>query len=209
MKVAGVRRGVVGVAACCLGVVVLAGCGEERAGGSGAPSGSASPSTAEEYAEAARTKHDRAWPGVAEKCRGVPAEPGVGASPSVSERAADEPLPENPKYAENHAYKQTTDVSPDELCRGEAHAALISAALDGADPADLKDEKRIRLVLEDLGYDPGTVTAQQAGASAVAWDVMVAGAGPCISGNTGWPGEIDVHGVYMEGTGCTEPAGGH
>lgn len=202
MTVAGVRRGAVALAAVCLGAVVAAGCGEES--GSGTASGSGSPSSAEEYAEAARTEHDRAWPDVAEKCRDVPAEPSAAASDGGDSGAG----PENPKYAENHAYKQTTDVSPDELCRGEAHAALIDAALRDADPADLKDEKRIRLLLEDLGYAPDTVSAQQAGPSAVGWDVTVAGAGPCISGNTGWPGETDVHGVYMEG-GCTEPVGGH
>lgn len=204
MKVGGVRRGAVALAAVCLGAVVAAGCGEESGSGAGAPSGSGSPSTAEEYAEATRTEHDRAWPGVAEKCRDVQPEPAAEASAGEDPGAA----PENPKYAENHAYKQTTDVSPGELCRGEAHAALIDAALQDAVPADLKDERRIRRVLEDLGYAPDTVSAQQAGASAVGWDVMVAGAGPCISGNTDWPGEIDVHGVYMEG-GCTEPAGGH
>ncbi len=209
MRAGRVRRGAVAVVAGCAGLVLAVGCGEERAGGSGAPSGSASPSTAEEYAEASRAEHDRAWPDVAEKCRDVPTGPPAAASPSDGRPADDEPPPENPKYAENHAYKQTTDVSAGELCRGEAHAARIAAALDDADPADVKDERGIRRVLEDLGYTPDTVNARQAGATGVGWDVLVDGAGPCISGNTDRPGEIDVHGVYMEGTGCTEPAGGH
>ncbi|MEO3765098.1 hypothetical protein [Streptomyces sp. B8F3] len=199
------RRGAVAVVAVCLGAVVAAGCGEESGSGSGpgTPSSSGSPSTPEEYAEATRKEHDRAWPDIARQCRDVRPE-------RTAEAAAgdDGAVPENPKYGENNAYKQTTDVSPDEQCRGDAHAVRIAAALKDATPAGLKDERQIRLVLEDLGYATDTVTAQRAGASAVAWDVMVAGAGPCISGNTDWPDEIDVHGVYMEG-GCTEPAGGH
>ncbi|WP_240662344.1 hypothetical protein [Streptomyces sp. WAC 06738] len=198
-------RGFGFLAAVCAGAVLLAGCGEESGSGTGTgmPSGGGSPSTAEEYAEATRQEHDRAWPGIARKCRDVRPEPTAAA-----EGEGEGGVPENPKYGENNAYKQTTDVTPDELCRGEAHAARIAAALEDAAPAGPKDERQIRRVLEDLGYATDTVTARQAGASAVAWDVMVAGAGPCISGNTDWPGEIDVHGVYMEG-GCTEPVGGH
>jgi hypothetical protein len=197
------RRGAVAVVAVFLGAVVAAGCGEESGAdsGPGTPSSGGSPSSPEEYAEAARKEHDRAWPDVAEKCRDVRPEPTAGAGEGG-------PVPENPKYGENNAYKQTTEVSPDEQCRGEAHAARIAAALDDVAPADLKDERRIRLALEDLGYAAETVSAYQSGPSAVGWDVTVAGAGPCISGNTDWPGETDVHGVYMEG-GCTEPTGGH
>ncbi|WBB57732.1 hypothetical protein O7599_18780 [Streptomyces sp. WMMC500] len=203
MGMPGVRRGGVAVVAVCLGAVVAAGCGEESGSrsGAGTPSGGGSPSTAEEYADAARAEHDRAWPDVAEKCRDVRAEP------SAETSAGDHPEPENPKYAENNAYKQTTDVAPDELCRGEAHAARIAAALDDAALADPGDERAVRLVLRDLGYAEDRVSTQVA-ASAVGWDVMVAGAGPCISGSTDFPDDIDVHGVYMEG-GCTEPAGGH
>ncbi|WBB57733.1 hypothetical protein O7599_18785 [Streptomyces sp. WMMC500] len=170
------------------------------------PDGSASPSTAEEYARAARTEHDRAWPGIAEKCRGLPTE----ATPEPSKTPADDigPPPENPKWAENHAFKQTFPVSPDEQCRGDVHAARIGAGLKAAAPADLKDARRTRHVLEDLGYD-GSVYAKPAGPGAVAWDVTVTGTGPCVSGNTAYgAGEIEVHGRYMEG-GCTEPVGGH
>ncbi|MEO3839534.1 hypothetical protein [Streptomyces sp. CNZ287] len=196
-------RGFGVLAAVCAGAVLLAGCGEESgsATGTGTPSSGGSPSTAEEYAEATRKEHDRAWPGIARKCRDVRPEPTARAE-------GEEGVPENPKYGENNAYKQTTDVTPDELCRGEAHAARIAAALEDAAPADLRDEERTRRLFEDLGYGPDTVSARQNDAALVWWDVMVAGAGPCISGNTDPAAGIDVHGVYMEG-GCTEPVGGH
>ncbi|AUH44963.1 hypothetical protein CXR04_17245 [Streptomyces sp. CMB-StM0423] len=189
--------------------MVAAGCGEESGAdsgpgsGTGTPSGGGSPSTAEEYAEATRKEHDRAWPDVARECRDVRPEP----SEAVGD-GGEGAVPENPKYGENNAYKQTTDVTPDELCRGEAHAVRIAAALKDAAPADLKDEERIRRLFEDLGYTGDTVSARQNDGGLVWWDVLVAGAGPCISGNTDPAAEIDVHGVYMEG-GCTEPAGGH
>lgn len=209
-------RGRSSVVAVCLGAVLVAGCGTESGSkdgpgpGSGAgaseASGSASPSTAEEYEAAAREEHDSAWPAIAEKCRDVPPEPTAAASGSPADGSG--PQPENPKWAENHAYKQTTDMSPAEQCRGEAHAALIGAALKDAAPADLGDERRTLRVIEGLGYARDTVGARQAGPDAVAWNVFVAGAGPCISGSTGPDGGIEVHGAYLEG-GCVEPVGGH
>ncbi|MFF0726106.1 hypothetical protein [Streptomyces sp. NPDC004134] len=198
------RRGAVAVAAVVLGAVVAAGCGEESgAGGPDTPSSGGSPSTAEEYAEATRKDHDRAWPGIARECRDVRPEPSAEAGDG-----GEGPVPENPKYGENNAYKQTTDVTPGELCRGEGHAARIAAALKDAAPADLGDEDLTRRIFEDLGYTGDTVSARANDGGLVWWDVLVAGAGPCISGTTDPATGIDVHGVYMEG-GCTEPAGGH
>lgn len=202
------RRSAVAAVAVCLGAVVMTGCGEESGSeaGTDTPSGSGSPSTSEDYAAAARKEHDRAWPDIGKKCRDVPPEPAAGASESAGD--GDGAQPENPKYAENHAFKKTTDVSADQRCRGEEHAAAIAAALKAAAPADLKDERRTLRVLEDLGYAEDGLSAQQAGPGTVGWDVFVPGAGPCISGSTDPSAEIEVHGVYMEG-GCTEPVGGH
>lgn len=199
-----------------------AACGDEAGGDSPRPARSSSSATA--AAREVLVEHDRTWPGMAAACdaanspRPEPADPsgaatgggGGEATPLPAERGsgADEPAVENPKYAENHAFQQTTDVPEEQLCRGREHAQRINLILGPVAPQDRADAERVRALLAEHGYEASAVHAAQAGDAAVAWNVFVPGAGPCISGNTDPGGGIEVHGVFMEG-GCTEPAGGH
>ncbi|RSS36392.1 hypothetical protein EF912_35530 [Streptomyces sp. WAC07061] len=114
--------------------------------------------------------------------------------------------PESRKYAENHAYRQQTELSPAARCRGEAHAARIRtelAAAHAADPAALT------ALLRRLGYpvDAGDVYEGSAG-QGPGFALMLPGTGPCVSGRAADPTRVEAHGVYVEG-GCKEPAGGH
>ncbi|MFF3399304.1 hypothetical protein ACFYW6_12365 [Streptomyces sp. NPDC002659] len=174
-------------------VAVTAGCGTERTADDAAASASAS------YAaqrKATERKHDRLFRDVAAVC----SDRVVTASPST---AAPEPTdPEARKYAENHAYKQLRPLQGAALCRGQAHAKRITAALEAVhSEADLRSE------LTALGYPESIVEVYRTGGS-LGFTFSVPEAGPCITGLLTSPVKVEAHGHYMEG-GCMEPKGGH
>lgn len=191
---------------------LLAGCGSKYAD-SGSDTGSsptlaaASPASSvpsaqqswEQQQAAALAAHDRAFPEVAKACAGrSTAQP--TASPSASAHA--NPDPENPKYAENHGYLQTAPLNPAQQCRGEAHAARITAALAKGAP---KDRDGARSLLTGLGYSDVTLTPS---GTVIGFTLSVPGVGPCLTGALSTAPKIDVHGMYLEG-GCDRPQGGH
>ncbi|QKW23552.1 hypothetical protein HUT16_34650 [Kitasatospora sp. NA04385] len=162
----------------------------------------------EQQQKQAVADHDRAFPTVAKTCAGkstavpspvapspVDPTPSLGADAHVGQ-------PENPKYAENHAYLQTVALSPVQQCRGDAHAALIAAGLVGKAPTGPEQAKEL---LTRLGY-PGAVVTP--GTGGVQFSVFVPQIGPCLTGTLSDPPRIEVHGPYVEG-GCTPSKGGH
>jgi hypothetical protein len=201
--------------AAVLGVLLLAACGDQPADG-GAESPQESEKSAEEseksaeeaeYARAALDRHDEKWPEIGAACAEEPAAEADGRNDADGEDGQDGPQPENPRHAENDAYRQTMNVPPAERCRGEAHAARIASAM-AEEEGVFGDADQTRELLERLGYGPDGITAKPAGTGVASWDISVSGAGPCISGFTGEPDRITVHGMYLEG-GCTKPKGGH
>ncbi|MFC9247404.1 hypothetical protein ACFT7S_26390 [Streptomyces sp. NPDC057136] len=196
------------------GLLLLTGCGTEAPrvvdsadGPSGAASpSSARPSTAQDWkklAEEARAKHDKKFRDVAARCADV------APSPSASRTATGATEPENPeasRYRENHAFKQTAPLGPDQQCRGDAHADRITDALRETGGSGPSNEQDVRAVLEGLGY-PAEVTQVYGSGHALGFSLSVPGA-PCVSGGVGPPLHVEAHGAYMEG-GCVEPRGGH
>lgn len=188
------------------GLLLLTGCGTERVVNTSdsATSPGARASTAQDYAklaEEARAKHDKRFPDVAARC--------VDVAPSPSPTATGETEPENPetsRYRENHAFKQTAPLGPEQQCRGDAHAARITDALRETGGSGPSDEQTVRAVLEELGY-PAEETQVYGSGHALGFSLSVPGA-PCVSGGVGPPLSVEAHGAYMEG-GCVEPRGGH
>ncbi|RKE23268.1 hypothetical protein [Streptomyces sp. TLI_171] len=201
------NRPALAVAAAVLAAgALLTGCGSKHVGGPGAQAPVDQPSDgatqaqqqAEQRVAEAAADHDRAFPEVAAACAGK-----ATAVPTAVPAASDGPVRENPKYDENHAFQQTARLSPVQQCRGDAHAARITAELaragrpTGPGPA--------RAALERLGYRDATVTESTDG---LHFTLVVPGVGPCLSGVLSAPPRIEVHGPYLEG-GCERPKGGH
>ena len=195
-------------AAAAISAVLLAatGCGTVHTAGTG-PSAEASRSaqaeqaeqTAGERARQVLAEHDRRYPEVAKDCATATEAPGPSASASASLD------PEAAKYAENHAYKQTVQLTAPVRCRGDAHAARIRAALTTRKAEDATD---VQSALESLGYPKASIRVTAYGGPA-GFTLEVPGAGPCIEGRPGGGNlSVEAHGYYMEG-GCTEPKGGH
>ncbi|WP_156726185.1 hypothetical protein [Streptomyces apocyni] len=184
--------------AVALGLLVLTGCGTERASDSArtSPGPSASPTSQ----DTALAKHDRLFQDVAARC--------TDSTPSPSPtRSADgePPNPEAEKYAENHAYKRTMPLKPDAQCRGQAHADRITKALS---TGDVRDKQALSAALEKLSY-PKNGTQIHAVGETLVFSLFIPETGPCLSGKVTSPdAEVTPHGPYMEG-GCTEPTGGH
>ncbi|MFB7947955.1 hypothetical protein ACFC6L_23915 [Kitasatospora phosalacinea] len=191
---------------------LLTGCGSTHGSDSGGTSAGASKAPKQDASKAAQeaqqkyqqqleeatAAHDRAFPAVAQACAGKSA--AVPTSPSSP--ASSGPQPENPKYGENHAYLKTTTLSPLDECRGDAHAARITAELARQTPADPEQAKAL---LTRLGYPDAKVA--QAG-QGVQFSFFVPQVGPCLSGTLSNPPRIEVHGPYIEG-GCEASRGGH
>ncbi|MFF4341221.1 hypothetical protein ACFY00_14950 [Kitasatospora sp. NPDC001540] len=151
-----------------------------------------------QQAEQAAAEHDRAFPAVAQACAGKSTAVPTAAAPTSSSG----PQPENPKYAENHGYLKTTELSPLAQCRGDAHAARLAAELARQTPADAEQAKAL---LARLGYPEATVARAGQG---VQFSFFVPQVGPCLSGTLSNPPHIEVHGPYVEG-GCEASRGGH
>ncbi|MFJ5924424.1 hypothetical protein ACIQF6_17680 [Kitasatospora sp. NPDC092948] len=187
----------------------LTGCGSTHVTDSGSATGtpdpqvSASISTVQQEAEENRKRElaeaDRRFPDIAKLCQGKSTAAPTAAPPTAAAGGTD---PENSKYAENHAYLQTVNLTDSQRCRGEAHTARITAAAAKHTPAD---EAQARTLLTGLDYPGATLSASGDG---VHFDLSVPGSGGCLSGVLSGAGRIEVHGVYLEG-GCARPHGGH
>ncbi|GHA45182.1 hypothetical protein GCM10010329_79750 [Streptomyces spiroverticillatus] len=200
------RPRAVGVLAIGLLAFTATACGTVQAGAGGVPTPSAvgaSPTTARDTA--AKAAHDKAFPDVAARCKGV-SDAGRPAGPDTPQ-----PLPTDPeaaKYAENHAFKQQKQLTPEARCRGEAHAQRIKKALTGPGTTPPANEAELTTALARLGYAASDGSVLKAG-DALGFSYFVPGVGPCVTGQLGGArATVEAHGTYMEG-GCTEPRGGH
>ncbi|MFJ2868877.1 hypothetical protein [Kitasatospora sp. NPDC087314] len=193
--VAGVTAGVMAMA--------LAGCGSESAPGTHVRTATSSPAPVPDRAEAL-ARHDRLFPQVAARCAGI------AATPAPSTNAAD-PTGDGgtwaDKYAENHGFKQTAPLLADAACRGEAHAARITDALQRSGTSATLSEADLRAVLEGLGY-PTRNTNVHPSDAVPGFALEIPEVGPCISGLLTSPHAVRPHGMYLDG-GCVEPKGGH
>ncbi|WP_354637729.1 hypothetical protein [Kitasatospora camelliae] len=164
-------------------------------------------------------EHDRLFPEVAARCPGTAtprpdtASPVASptASPTASPQVSDGPVapvdPENAKYRENHAYRTTVEMNAAATCRGEAHAARVSAALAKSGDAASLTPEQVAAQLEALGYPKADTHVYRSGTE-VDFDLFIPKAGPCLTGRLTSRPAVQPHGVYVEG-GCTEPRGGH
>jgi hypothetical protein len=184
---------------------VLAGCGVTSAGAGAAP-GSASATAAVAIPADPVAAHDKDFPKIAAGC------PVPERTPAAPAPAAPSALPTDPeaaKYVENHAYRQTTGLTPATRCRGDAHALRIREALTGPGATAPDTEAELAAVLKRLGYRVAghDVHVYRTG-GALAFTLFIPGAGPCVVGSPADPAGIKAHGAYMEG-GCIAPSGGH
>ncbi|MFJ5231264.1 hypothetical protein ACIQBJ_15370 [Kitasatospora sp. NPDC088391] len=145
-------------------------------------------------------EHDRTYPEVAAGCAGRPTELPQATATAGSGGG---PAPENPKYLENHSFQQTVPLNPMQQCRGEAHAARLTAALAKAAPPT--GPQSAETLLRQLGYQDAKVTEYP---TSLHFTLTVPGLGPCLTGVLSAPPQIEVHGPYQEG-GCEFPRGGH
>ncbi|MFI5533142.1 hypothetical protein ACIA8O_31840 [Kitasatospora sp. NPDC051853] len=183
-------------------LLTTAACGSRPASTeSGAMVPSVQASAAQRTTEALAA-HDARFPDVALRCAAVT---DATATPAPAPGSGDGPAPENPKHAENRAFKTTLALGAPARCRGEAHAARLMAAL----PRDgmAAGEASVRATAENLGYPRESVQLQLDYAPGLL-ALFVPGVGPCVTVHFGPKGSAEVHGVYMEG-GCLEPKGGH
>ncbi|MFI7005122.1 hypothetical protein [Streptomyces sp. NPDC050145] len=179
------RRGATTCAAIGVALLLLSGCGDEKATDAGAiapqtPSASASAIPAADCpaATAAAT---------------VTAEPGSGGDA-------------NPKYGENHAFQRPVELKGADLCAAASEQERVRGALTRfAGHRDVGAD-RVRSALEKLGYQPSEITV--AGSDALV-TYIVDLTPVCVEGSVGDLLRVETHGVYMEGTGCVKPEGGH
>ncbi|MFF2852199.1 hypothetical protein ACFVT5_38685 [Streptomyces sp. NPDC058001] len=114
----------------------------------------------------------------------------------------------NPKYAENHAFRQTLPLSGDALCTAAEETRRVKKALEGLAGTREATVAQVRTALTGLGYDASAVTASSFGTGLISYVVDLRPV--CVEGSLGSTQvTAEAHGVYMEGTGCQEPAGGH
>ncbi|ROR35600.1 hypothetical protein [Kitasatospora cineracea] len=200
---------------------LLTGCGSTHApsdqAGAARPAVSASPSVSasasgsagstpeeaqrkfEEQRKQAAAEHDRTFPAVAAACAGKST---ATPSPAATATASGGYQPENPKYNENHVYAQLVPLNPLQQCRGDAHAARVTAEVAKQPPTGPDQAKAL---LTRLGY-PGAAVGQTT--NGVQFSVSVPGVGPCLSGTLSATPRVEAHGPYLEG-GCERPKGGH
>ncbi|MFF3322628.1 hypothetical protein [Streptomyces sp. NPDC002889] len=191
--------------------LTLSGCGGEKSNPPGADGGTAGSTGRAEAGPIEREKkavaeHDRMFEDVAARCEDFDASsPG----PSPSGRTGDGPEPENPKYAENNAFKSTLPMDVGDACRGNAHADRIAMALARSGSSGVRDSGEVSAHLAKLGYPKESVQISE-WTGGLRITVSVPRAGPCVTGEIvgGQDPQISSHGFYMEG-GCVEPEGGH
>ncbi|GGV24437.1 hypothetical protein GCM10010495_45020 [Kitasatospora herbaricolor] len=194
-------------------VLLLAGCGQRSASDTGSGPATAAGAKAPTAATAPpgiaelQAQQDALFPEVAARCAGVStaSAPSPSASADVAGGEPDDPWAR--KYAENHAYRQTVDLSPQSRCRGDAHAARITTALRATGRAAVLGEAELRAELDRLGYPTRGGEVHSSGGT-VGFSLWIPGSGPCLTGTLGAIPRVQAHGSYLEG-GCNEPQGGH
>ncbi|MFF7336226.1 hypothetical protein ACFZAT_02690 [Streptomyces sp. NPDC008163] len=138
----------------------------------------------------------------------VPGGPGDG--PTAGQRA-EEGGDANPHYAENHAFQSTFDLSDADRVRGEAEVKRVEQGLAALAEGRKSTEDSVFHALHALGYPDGSVTTSTFGTDRTSFTVTLGIL--CLDGSL--DGAVngivnaEVHGRYMEGTGCVKPRGGH
>ncbi|MGY0020687.1 hypothetical protein [Streptomyces sp. cg35] len=179
------------LAAACLVLTTglsLVGCGDEKAADTAravAPS-TQPPSTPAPSATAA----DCATP----TASGPPAE-----QPSAAGDA-------NPKYRENHAFQSTLELKGASLCTALREEERVKGALARLAGKGGVTSTQVTSALTKLGYAPDKVSTTGSG-GLVAYVVDLSPV--CVEGSVGDVVNVETHGVYIEGTGCVKPQGGH
>ncbi|MGC5360793.1 hypothetical protein ACPXCE_03755 [Streptomyces sp. DT24] len=200
------------------GLLVLTGCATVVTGtasgatppasATGAGPSSTAPGHEDDPVKAARATHDRLFPDVAAHCAGAAPRPTDERTPT---RRADPVDPAASRYAENHMYRQKRPLDTEQRCRGQAHADRIAKVLKKPGAPGTRTEQGLRTALAELGYPEDAIRIQEQGSgqrSGPAFSLFIPGTGPCVTGRTGPPPDIETHGPYLEG-GCVEPRGGH
>ncbi|MFP3987904.1 hypothetical protein U9R90_10450 [Streptomyces sp. E11-3] len=189
-------------AAVTLILLATAACGEERPSAS---AGGGSPS-----AEAPQAPSPEARPRCAQ-APGTPT-PKPPATQETDAGAGDEPVPENPKYAENNAFKRPSALSRQAQASGDASAELVRKALTTAvEKSGGATADDITAVLHGLGCEAGNAMYVQGDGEWISYGVHTGDA--CVSGVVrGREVSAEAHGPYMEpgvGGSCDRPRGGH
>ncbi|MFB8084092.1 hypothetical protein [Streptomyces sp. NPDC055992] len=133
--------------------------------------------------------------------------PSSAASPQGDEARGDAV----PRYAENHAFQSTADLSGADRVRGEAEVEKVKRGLAALAEGRKSTEAGVFKVLHGLGYPDGTVTTGSFGPHRTSFTVSLGGL--CVEGSldgvVNGLVQAEAHGLYMEGTGCVKPQGGH
>ncbi|MFE0102416.1 hypothetical protein [Streptomyces sp. NPDC059009] len=185
--------------------LAVTGCGDEHrdaAGGDRSAGASAAPG--------ARTPERAGTDATDAPCPGEPASP----TPSPTRPTADTPdtpgdMP--PNYADNHAYRSTVQLKGESRCTGLAESARIRGALAPLAQTREATQEQVRAALKKLGYRASAITTGGFGEGRVSYVVDLSPV--CLEGSVdgavGTGVTVEAHGVYVEGTGCEEPRGGH
>ncbi|TRV79543.1 hypothetical protein FKN01_09675 [Streptomyces sp. 130] len=141
----------------------------------------------------------------------------ASASPTASvadpgtERGTGQGGDANPRYAENHAFQSTLGLSEADRARGEAEVKRVKRGLAALAEGRKSTEDSVLQALHALGYPDGSVTTSTFGPHRTSFTVALGTL--CLDGSLdGEAGALvnaEVHGRYMEGTGCVKPRGGH
>ncbi|WNI22754.1 hypothetical protein [Streptomyces sp. ITFR-16] len=117
----------------------------------------------------------------------------------------------NPHYAENHAFQSTARLTPADRTRGAAEVKKVRQGLSALAEEGRSTEAAVFKALKGLGYADGTITTGSFGEHRTSFTVEIGRL--CLDGSL--DGVVnglvnaEVHGVYLEGTGCVKPQGGH
>lgn len=117
----------------------------------------------------------------------------------------------NPHYAENHAFQSTARLTAADRTRGEAEVKKVRQGLSGLAEGRRSTEPTVFKALKGLGYADGTITTGTFGEHRTSFTVHLGRL--CLDGSL--DGVVnglvnaEVHGIYLEGTGCVKPRGGH
>lgn len=174
-------------------VVLVAGCGSERAGeasGGSTPSGTATPGEPVDFL-----------------CPGEDPAPEVS-SPASASVPAGAPTDH---YAENHGFQVPFPLHGQDRCDGLAAVSRIERALEPLRKRGDFSLAHTRKALMGLGYGPGAVETHQGGETAVGF-LIYAGVSPllCLEGTMNRADtEVDAFGGYPDHASCDRPSGGH
>ncbi|MFI0238544.1 hypothetical protein [Streptomyces sp. NPDC016845] len=180
-----IRRSAVAAAGMLAAGLVLAGCGEEKAAGTAARTATVPPSPVGS------------------------ADAGCAAAAAASSAPAEQPTvtgDDASKYLENHAFQSTVRLKGAALCTAARQEERVKGALARFAGRDDVTQGQVRAALTRLGYATGKVSTSGDGAIVT---YIVDLAPVCVEGSVAGVVNVETHGVYIEGTGCVKPRGGH